>query len=85
MKKKLNFQKKSKKQNENYIWNQRQKLHYLRKFHQNQTSCVEGRRSNVDFLVKIKIFEKSKKMKKKKIFKKIMDIWNQHAKLNLLM
>ena len=35
---------------ESHFWNQRQKLHYQRNFHQNRTSCVDGRRSNVYFL-----------------------------------
>ena len=58
------FKKYLKKEKENHIWNQRQKLHYRRKFHQNQTSYVEGRRSNVKFFVKNKIEKKSKKNQK---------------------
>ena len=43
---------------------------------------MEGKRSNVDFLVKNKIFEKSKKIEKIKIFKNFMHSWNQHDKLH---
>ena len=37
-------------QKERHFWNQHQKLHYRRNFHQNRTSDVEGTRPNVKFL-----------------------------------